>query len=149
MRTKLLLPVALVAVTAMGVTAASGIGSATGERSALAGNRERVNIDVHREASGSAGAASAITSAKKGKPKILHLVGNQLVTVPAGGSSAIARIKCPRKAKLLSGDYATDGGITPDWFAAASAKAFEFGFISFRADDAEASIGIFCAKGVK
>jgi hypothetical protein len=45
MRTKLLPPVALVGVTAMGAFAASGIGSATSERSDLAGDRAESWLD--------------------------------------------------------------------------------------------------------
>jgi hypothetical protein len=148
MTKKLLLPVALIGVLAMGVTAASGIGSATNDRSDLAGDRERVTLDLER-ASVPAGTASAITSAKKKKPKILHFVGSENVPVPAGSQSDIVSLTCPGKSKLLSGDYATTGGIFADFFAATSAKRFEFGFADGFGGGGEASVGIFCAKGVK
>ena len=61
-----LLPLALVGVVAMGVTAATGIGSATSDRAALAADRERVKLEVER-AHGQAGAASAITAAKRAR----------------------------------------------------------------------------------
>lgn len=148
MRTKLLLSLALVGVTAMGAFAASGIGSATSERSELAGDRERVTLDVVRGGP-VASASSAITSAKKKKVKILHFVASENVPVPAGSQSDIVSIACPGKAKLLSGDYATSGRIFADFFAAASAKRFEFGFADTSGVPGEASVGIFCAKGVK
>jgi hypothetical protein len=149
MRTKLWLSLALVGVTAMGAFAASGIGSATSERSELAGDRERVTLDVVRGGPVPASASSAITSAKKKKVKILHFVASENVPVPAGSQSDIVSIACPGKAKLLSGDYATSGRIFADFFAAASAKRFEFGFADTSGVPGEASVGIFCAKGVK
>jgi hypothetical protein len=150
MSRKLLLPLALVGVTAMGVFAASGIGSATSDREALAGDRERVTLDVVRDQGGAA-AASAITSAKKGKKKvkIQHFVASSDVDVPPNGGTDILSLTCPGKAKVLSGDYATDGFIYVDWFAAASAKRWEFAFADENGDGGLASPGITCAKGVK
>jgi hypothetical protein len=153
MRKRLLLPAALIGVTATGVFAAGGIGNATSDRSDLAGDRERVKLDVER-APVPAGTASAITSAKKKKPKILHFVASEAVAVPDGGASNLVSLTCPGKSKLLSGDYATNGGVVADFFAATSAKRFEFGFVDTNignhpTDPEAASVGIFCAKGVK
>ena len=152
MRMKLLLPLALVGVTAMGVFAASGIGSATSDRSGLAGDRERVRLDVERgplpAGAVTAGTTSAINSAKKRKKvRIQHFFASE--DVPADPSSDLVTLVCPGKAKVLSGDYITNGGVFADWFAPASPKSWEFGFQDFSGADGLANPGITCAKGVK
>jgi hypothetical protein len=151
MTRKFLLPLALVGVTAMGVFAATGIGSATSERSDLAGDRERVTLDVERAPLAAGATTSAVTSAKKGKKvKIQHFVASEDVSVPTGGASEIVSLACPGKSRVLSGDYATTGAVVADWFAAASKKRWEFGFIDLSGAPAPAaSPGITCAKGVK
>jgi hypothetical protein len=149
MTRKLFLPLALVGVTAMGIFAASGIGNATSERADLAGDRERVTIDVERGGPVPASAASAITSAKKKKVKIQHFFASDDVSVPTGGASELVRLACRGKAKVLSGDFISDGAIVQDWSAPASAKAWEFGFIDLSGDGGLANPGITCAKGVK
>jgi hypothetical protein len=150
MNKKLLLPLALVGVVAMGATAASGIGSATVDRESLPGDRERVTLDVERDQAGSAGAASAIVSAKAKKPKIQHFVASEAVPVPVlPDASEIVQLSCPGKAKVISGDYVTSNGIFADQFGAVAKKRFEFGFVSILEDPGEAIPGIFCAKGVK
>jgi hypothetical protein len=149
MSRKLLLPLALVGVTAMGVFAASGIGSATSERSELPGDRERVTVEVERAPLGNARAASAMAAAKGKKVKIQHFIASEDLTLAPGGASEIVRLACRGKAKVISGDYQTSNFIVADQFAAVSKKAFEFAFISFSGDPGTASPGIFCAKGVK
>jgi hypothetical protein len=141
------LPLALIGVIAMGVAAATGIGSATSDRDALAGDREVVRVDVVRDRGGAAAAASAITSAKKGKKvKIQHFVASEDVVV--NPVTDIVSLSCPGKSRVISGDYATSGGIIADWFAAASKKRWEFAFFN-GGPDSIASPGITCAKGVK
>jgi hypothetical protein len=151
MTRKLFLPLALVGVTAMGAFAASGIGSATSERSDLAGDRERVTLPVERGGAASAGAASAITSAKKKgkKVRIQHFFASEDVEVPANSGSEIVRLICPGKSKILSGDYVTSNGIVADQFGAATSKAWDFGFVDLTGSDGLANPGITCAKGVK
>jgi hypothetical protein len=149
MSRKLLLPLALVGVTTMGVFAASGIGDTTSDRDALAGDRERVALEVER-APAPAGAASAVTSAKKKgkkKVKIQHFVASE--DIEFSDASPIVSLSCPGKAKVLSGDYATSGFVYADWFAASAAKTWEFGFAVDGGGDGVASPGITCAKGVK
>jgi hypothetical protein len=150
MTKKHLLPLALVGVSAMGVFAASGIGSATSERSELPGDRETVTMDVKRGPATPASAASAVASGKKGKVKIQHFILAEDLEVPVlPGASDIVRVACRGKARVISGDYQTSNGIFADQFAAVSKKAFEFGFVNITGSTGTASPGIFCAKGVK
>jgi hypothetical protein len=156
MTRKFLLPLALVGVTAMGVFAATGIGSATSERSDLAGDRERVTLDVERAPLAAGATTSAVTSAKKGKKvKIQHFIASEDVPVPANATyptttgSEIVRLTCPGKRKVLSGDYLTTNGVVADQFGAVSAKTWEFGWVDLTGNAGAASPGITCAKGVK
>ena len=77
--------------------------------------------------------------------KIQHFIASE--DVPADGT--IVSLACPGKSKVISGDYATNGAVVADWFAAASKKAWEFAFVDLAPPGGIASVGITCAKGVK
>jgi hypothetical protein len=109
MSRKLLLPLALVGATAMGVFAATGIGTADSDEPA--GHAE-TTIDVR--VSGDAGAVPAGVGAHtSSKAKVTYRRGN-VQPVPGATSTGIDIRNCPKKTKVVNGTVATSRfGVVP------------------------------------
>jgi hypothetical protein len=157
MRTKLLLPVALVGVTAMGVSAAIGIGDVRDNvpQAASQGNEfdsAGAATTLHRVSGPSAGASAASVGAaakKSKKPKIQYF---ETEIFPINGLAAVGdTLPCPGKRRVLGGYFGSfDTVQVAETFSAPESKKSWFeGITNFSTDPDNAFIGIVCAKGVK
>jgi hypothetical protein len=158
MRTKLLLPVALVAVTAMGVTAAIGIGDVR-DNVPQAASQDNVFdsagavATLHRVSTPSAGASAASVgaAAKKAKKPKIQYFETEIFPINGGVTGVGDTLTCPGKRRVLGGYFGSFETVeVAETFSAPESKKSWFeGITNFSTDPDNAFIGIVCAKGVK
>lgn len=114
--------------------------------SKLAGDREKVRVDLRTDQAPLAARAFAARGKKK-PVKVFYGVANSSDTVPANGSTPIFVLQCPQKAKAISGQYFTDGFVVNDWNGRGStSRKWELAFSDVAGADGEVLVGIVCLK---
>ena len=82
------------------------------------------------------------------KPRLAYFETNNFF-IPANGRDD-SFMKCPRKYKVISGYFGTDGGIYPDYSAVArSIRRWNFGLNDESGLNGRAFLGIICLKGTR
>jgi hypothetical protein len=165
MTRKLLLPLALIGVTAMGVFATSGIGSedrSVPQATELANGYRSADAEVHRVARPSPGAnTSAVVAAKKKRKKVkIQYFETGALDFIADPDAFGLELTCPGKRRVLGGYFGADGvdaaltfsaPVSPkSWFVGVTKVVGDYGPLADPSGEASAAfLGIVCAKGVK